>query len=54
MKGSLYYTLGIMDTAKVGMKRKGDPGDVLNEERAPASPTDSTAGTLRGEHFFHV
>ena len=43
-----------MDTAKVGMKRKGDPGDVLNEKRAPASPTDSTAGTLRGEHFFHV
>jgi hypothetical protein len=33
-------------------KRKGAPGEVLNEERLPADPTDEGAGTLRGERMF--
>jgi len=36
-----------------GNKRKGAPGDVLDEERMPADPADPAAGTLRGEKIMN-
>eukprot|EP00986_Skeletonema_menzelii_P008967 scaffold3933_cov155-Skeletonema_menzelii.AAC.3 len=36
-----------------GNKRKGAPGDVLDEQRMPADPTDPAAGTLRGEKIIY-
>lgn len=37
-----------------GNKRKGAPGDILDEQRmSAAEPADPTAGTLRGEKIIY-